>query len=201
MPKFVVERHAPVGIGPQALNNNAYYVGFTPNDLNPLDIIARQIIATKFSGMHDPSNIVLQAMRDVETVACAVVGTGTLLVAYNYGHGNSTDNANHIDFAARSALQSLHAEGFTNVTQYHVLHVSKNRKKSFHAEMNIIEHCGNNNLPIQGAVIGVSKPCCGKCAEVLNTFRVDYSLYSAPPIGQWERPNTVMVPTSPRSPF
>lgn len=194
MPKQALKVIDPVGPGGL---QNVYYPGITSDGLNPMDLIARRILAYKFSGTH-VDELARQAMRDIETVACAVVGAGTLLVSHNHRYGNRVTNETNVGLAARQVWRELQAEGFTNITGYLVIHPAGVRRTSFHAEMQILEYCGTNNAPIQGAVIGVSKPCCKKCSTVLKIFKIDYSYFAGPPEGEWLGPDINVVPRTDR---
>ncbi|WP_444936307.1 nucleic acid/nucleotide deaminase domain-containing protein [Microbulbifer sp. JMSA004] len=195
MPKFVTEDIDPT-TGPASLQRNAFYKNVVPSDLNPLDLVARQILTYKFTHLHNPQDSVRQAMRDVETVACAIAGKGTLLVAHNSSFGAHGGNNSAVEAATVKALKDLRTRGFTNITDCFVLSPIRRQRKTFHAEMQLLKACAENNRPIQGGVIGVSKPCCGKCAKYLKALGIDFSLYSKSPVGDWISPEIDQVKTT-----
>ncbi|AWF82093.1 hypothetical protein BTJ40_15340 [Microbulbifer sp. A4B17] len=198
MPKFVIE-DTDVTTGPAQLQRNAFYRNVVPDDLNPLDLVARKILAHKFSNLHDPQNSVRQAMRDVETVACVIAGKGTLLVSHNSSFGAHGGNNQEVELATAAAFKDLRARGFVNITDYHVLSPIRKLRRTFHAEMQILKACSEHNREIQGGIIGVSKPCCGKCAKVLKAFRINFSLYSKSPIGDWVSPEIDQIKITSKS--
>lgn len=178
--------------GPTQLQNNAYYVGVRSVDLNPLDLVARRIIACKFSGLHDPADPVRQTMRDIETVACAVVCTDTLLIAHNFAFGKRGDNLVAIEKAATETVQTLHSAGFINRCQ--VIHPLNSRKRNFHAEMQIIEHCAKNNLPIRERSSGFQN----LMWEVRESFKSLWDRFLTLYWASHRRLGCSRVPSSPR---
>ena len=55
-----------------------------------------------------------------------------------------------------------------------------------HAEMQLVSQLKQENLMTD--FIGVSKPCCKQCAEVLDHVHIGYSMWHDSPVVNWENP-------------
>ena len=57
-----------------------------------------------------------------------------------------------------------------------------------HAEMQLIEELREAYLLDKVTYIGVSKPCCKYCKQVLNRYHIDYLHYHTDAVQHWEDP-------------
>src|SRR5262249_47471825 len=59
----------------------------------------------------------------------------------------------------------------------------------FHAEMALLEYMSERDLHPDGQLIGVSKPCCKYCRQILQGCGMNFSFHHPDPVGQWREPN------------
>ncbi|GJJ03231.1 hypothetical protein RugamoR64_37690 [Duganella rhizosphaerae] len=190
-------------IGPAILKKNLYYgvakdVPFDTDELNSLDIVARHILAYKFTIVHNEEagnrvDPVLHSLRDRETVACVMVNDGHLLVAHNFKFRDADTNRIPFELATAKTVEAMKAEGLRIKTYAAVPFYIAKRKKDFHAEMQLLEYVSDNAMSIQGGVIGVSKPCCDDCARTLTSMGIDFSFRAGVAIGDWQPPKCTHV--------
>ncbi|RHA76531.1 hypothetical protein DW921_06440 [Phocaeicola coprophilus] len=57
-----------------------------------------------------------------------------------------------------------------------------------HAEMQLIKELSESSLLDKVTYIGVSKPCCKHCKEVLDGCQIDYLHYHTDAVLYWEAP-------------
>ncbi|MEM5317778.1 hypothetical protein [Paraburkholderia sp. JHI869] len=73
------------------------------------------------------------------------------------------------------------AEYFGHVDYYGTLtnnyEIVREGGDTLHAEMKILKRLQSLGLLTQCPRIGVSKPCCPKCKDVLNDWQIDYTSY------------------------
>lgn len=149
---------------------NVIYTHLVAGELNELDKVARYILAVAFSSQY-PGNSREQMFISQRTVAVAS-HNGKLYVASNGLYGGEPDALQKGNVAA-----ALRAEGvmdeivyLANWSGFHGLGES-----DYHAEMQIVDYFYLMRIPLPQ--IGVSKPCCGKCKERLDSLGIDYSYW------------------------
>lgn len=61
---------------------------------------------------------------------------------------------------------------------------------NMHAEMKILKHLRSRGIALAGVNMGVSKPCCPRCKEVLDAQHVAYTSYHDTPVpaDRWAAP-------------
>lgn len=59
---------------------------------------------------------------------------------------------------------------------------------AFHAEMALLQYLHQKNLTPDNNEIGVSKPCCRACANVLKLKKIKFSFRHSDPVGVWVPP-------------
>lgn len=61
---------------------------------------------------------------------------------------------------------------------------------NMHAEMKILKYLRRRGITLTGINMGVSKPCCPRCREVLEIQNVNYTSYHNTPVpeNRWEAP-------------
>ncbi len=156
----------------QWVNRSVYqtYHGFTGvriSGMSDLDRIASHLLATNYSRTASPTAI-SQSLIQNDCVAVAWYGE-TLFAASN--------------------KRKLAPEDFASLTDYfgpfrHSIVVRGNG--TMHAEMQLIEEF--SWMGSRSTEIGVSKPCCKKCAQVLDHLKVKYSQYHTASVVNWEPP-------------
>lgn len=60
---------------------------------------------------------------------------------------------------------------------------------NMHAEMQVMEEIKESGYNFKGITIGVSKPCCLYCKDVLDQYGVNYSHYHDSHVVNWEEPD------------
>lgn len=175
------------------INPNYTYNGqsSTGDDLNELDLVARNILAVTHSAWKAVDNPILQNITGMKTFACIASGD-TLYVAHNAGllkPRNLLPADVEADAIRDAAIDIMREDNCNKITTVTVINLAtKKNAKSYHAEMQLIAYCIANGLPIDGGIIGVSKPCCSQCSDKLSILHVEHSLKAGPPIGGWEIP-------------
>jgi len=191
-------------IGP--INNNFNYndQATDGSDLNDLDILMRTIVAFTHSSWKDAENVALQNITGSKTFA-AVASGNTLYVAHNAGFEDQnatlpTDNElDQIADIISLAISDIPSYKLTKVTMLSGAN-SNSQRKSFHAEMQLLAYCHENNIQIDGGMMGVSKPCCKKCATQLTAQGIDFSLEDIGDLkGKWVVPDGYLIGVSKNS--
>lgn len=68
------------------------------------------------------------------------------------------------------------------------IYIVTNGNGCMHAEMQLIEELREAYLLDKVTYIGVSKPCCKYCKQVLNRYHIDYLHYHTDAVQHWEDP-------------
>lgn len=68
------------------------------------------------------------------------------------------------------------------------VYIVKNGTGCMHAEMQLIKELSESSLLDKVTYIGVSKPCCKHCKEVLDGCQIDYLHYHTDAVLYWEDP-------------
>lgn len=81
-----------------------------------------------------------------------------------------------------------HVHYYNTIT--HNYEIVREGGDTLHAEMKILKRLKSLGLLTQCPRIGVSKPCCPKCKDVLDNWQIDYTSYHAvtPGDGRWVDP-------------
>ena len=58
-----------------------------------------------------------------------------------------------------------------------------------HAEMQLLEELVSRGVTVQGLDMGVSKPCCYDCHQVLRSFKINHTAFHRDQVQNWEAPN------------
>lgn len=151
-------------------SSNVIYTRLTANELNDLDLIARQILAVAFSTLY-PGNDREQLFIGQRTIAVAKHG-GTIYVASN----DVYDGAPTIQ-QQTNVSQQLASDGETGNIVYLANWAgwSGMESRDYHAEIQLVDYFYMMRMPLPQ--IGVSKPCCSKCKAELDRLGIDYSYW------------------------
>ncbi|WP_444354667.1 hypothetical protein [Phocaeicola coprophilus] len=68
------------------------------------------------------------------------------------------------------------------------VYIVTNGNGCMHAEMQLVEELREASLLDKVTYIGVSKPCCKYCKQVLNRYHIDYLHYHTDAVQHWEDP-------------
>jgi hypothetical protein len=173
---------------------NNVYEAVQYNELNHLDQVARYILAVGYSGQYAGDNALRQGYINAHTVAVAQHGT-ELFVAINtlfYAQQGKApqEHMNKIIGRVKAELISAGAtDYYSNI--YFIDNEWGIKDRFYHAEMQLVDFFKNNNWPLQGNMLGVSKPCCQKCAENLDKLKISYSYWHGVDVGsQYKEPKT-----------
>lgn len=97
-------------------------------------------------------------------------------------------NKNHLSCVALGALADgrylITTNGFVPDTQAcakkfkcDFIYLSQSHLSDMHAEMKLLSTVYNGDFKLSRNAIGVSKPCCALCASVLDSFKIEYTLW------------------------
>ena len=191
--------------------SNVVYTSLRYDELNDLDRIARFVLAVahsaNYSGTHREQRFVGQ-----RTVAVAITDRGDLVIAQNSvlttrvssgrGRPSFTRMVPELEERIRQTVaveleweyaippEELHLDlpdkPFGNI--YWVANRFGPQDTSFHSEMQLVYCMAQNGLRFEGNQIGVSKPCCLKCATRLSKLGIDYSYYHTQSADPWVDP-------------
>lgn len=160
-----------------------YYQQQRMKGLADADLLASHILAKVWSAMRRPEDSPYQKAIQTACVAVSIDASG-IYVGSNYLSKSVVTSV-----AVKDILQ-LEAPGcYTqNVA------VADNSDDKKHAEMQVVEKLWNvykNAQAIKQATlfIGVSKPCCPRCAQVLDLLGIAYTAKHADKPENWAPPN------------
>jgi hypothetical protein len=180
--------------------------------LNELDKIAQAILSIAWSGHESQGRQSQVGNRDLRTVAVVAVNQ-TLIVAGNaisweqrlrstIRRADARGTQNWVYYAPQTQYSPDYSTlifGGADAIRYELGRLGEQRQVlfpdecrkdfNFHAEMALLQYMSMHNLHPDGDEIGVSKPCCVRCARVLDECRIRYSTYHTSPIGDWTPPN------------
>ena len=171
---------------PAREGKNNVYTAVTYDELNELDRVARYILAVGYSGQYGGHEAVRQSYINAHTIAVAQHGT-ELFVAVNtlfYAQQGKAPQENPNETIGRIKAELVN-EGahryYSNI--YFIDNPNGDTDRTFHAEMQLVDFFANNGWPFQHNMIGVSKPCCQKCAENLDKLNLGYSYWHGESVG------------------
>jgi len=98
------------------------------------------------------------------------------------------EELSHIEFGEHSATAHFHGDYRGAIYGRHT--IVTDGADNMHAEMRLLKRLKSLGKMKKGLVIGVSKPCCPKCKEVLDRWEVQYTSYhDVPvPVNRWSDP-------------
>ncbi len=174
--------------------NEATRAGSFAQGLNDLDRIARFVLAIAHSGQWTPEHVqdsgsVVNPNREQgfiaqRTVAVAYGGNDEIYIAAN---SLWNDDIEDCGSTKQRVIDALSAEGVAR--RIHFLpNPFGNGDRTFHAEMQIVRFFVQRGWALRYGEIGVSKPCCRRCAENLDRQGVHYSYWHNEPTGQYVQP-------------
>lgn len=67
--------------------------------------------------------------------------------------------------------------------------IVQNGNGNMHAEMQLVQELHNDSCLYRGVYIGVSKPCCEQCANLLDKLGISYLHWHDDRVVHWESPN------------
>lgn len=165
--------------------------------LNFLDRVARYYLAIAYSSIYQGTDINKQARVAALTVAAAINGN-TLYLAANGLRGlglkrSKTDTrpmviaVNELRKGFEGLRKELADEGITGITQVvFITNPHGDRNRTYHAEMQLVDHFFEERMQFDGGLIGASKPCCMHCANSLDKINVGYSYWHSENVGAVE---------------
>jgi hypothetical protein len=200
--------HVAGDASPSPTNVVYHFAGAAPRDdqpgfaagLNDLDLIARFVLAIAHSGQWTAERVAegtgrpaAEAARTAareqhfvnqRTVAVARV-RGTLYIAANMLWN---DDVEDVGTTMTRVMLALRGEGIRGPFQF-VPNPNGSSDSVFHAEMQLLRYLARNGLPMP-AEMGVSKPCCPRCAARLDRIGVAHSAEHDQDPGprRWEAP-------------
>lgn len=195
--------HSPV--------SNVVYTSLQYDELNDLDRIARFVLAVAHSANYSGTDRE-QRFVGQRTVAVAITERGDLVIAQNgvlttrissgRGRPQFTRMIPALEERIRRTVyveleweyaippEELHLDPpdkpFGNISW--VANHFGPQDTSFHAEMQLVSCLARNRFRFEGNQIGVSKPCCLKCANRLGKLGIDYSYYHTQSADPWVDP-------------
>lgn len=131
-----------------------------------------------------------EAFYEKDCVAIFLDENSKLYAAAN-SHQLREDDINSIvkDFNKEEELFKLFF-GFSgkpmNIPEFKI--VVEGTMYHMHAEMQLLRYLRNRNITPKCSFMGVSKPCCQRCAEELNKYRIKYSTFHNDLVQNWEPP-------------
>jgi hypothetical protein len=169
------------------LNQRGRAAGFAQG-LNELDKIARFALAVAHSGQWTDENA-----REAEyrwdprreqlfvaqrTVAVVEHPWGGLYLAANGVWNDAIEDVGSTMQRVIAALQAA-GEGTIRIVPNPYGHSDR----SFHAEMQLLRYFIDRGWRFEDDMIGVSKPCCERCADWLDRNWIEYSYWHDQPTG------------------
>jgi hypothetical protein len=155
-------------------------------NLNPLDRIARFILALGYSGTQAQGKA--QEYIGANTVAVAKPpDSNRLYVAHNslwqMWHRERSQRAAFNRGTVNAALSNVRQELQQEFRTQNLVIVWINKwqtfytQRTYHAEMQLVDFFGDKRWRFEGDIIGTSKACCRKCAEALDRLGIRYSYW------------------------
>ncbi len=136
-----------------------------------LDKVASFALAANYSGRASPTKV-SQGLIQMDCVAVAVVN-GEWLFASN-SRKLTDDDINEV--ADEMGANLIYA-------------IVKRGTGSMHAEMQVLEEIVASGYSIQDVFVGVSKPCCQKCKNVMESKGAKYTAWHQDHVVNWEKPD------------
>ncbi len=133
------------------------------------DRIAAMLLAVCYSAHRSPSS---QKLIQMDCIAATFVGSEIWVAS------------NHIQITADDINEALGEE-----YEGHTVYVIKNGRGNMHAEMQLVQELRGYIKGSQKFYIGTSKPCCKKCADVLDNLGFGYLQRHYDNVENWEQPS------------
>ena len=147
------------------------YHEYSLNAINDLDIIASTVLAITWSRSHNMSKQ-SQCLIQMDCVACIIVDNEIWLAS-----NQQTITADDIDELRRMCHFSCPIWIVTNGT-----------KGVMHAEMQLVSQLQQEGKKAAPLYMGVSKPCCMSCSQVLDSLNFDYASKHNSKVNNWQSP-------------
>lgn len=164
---------------------NVVYTNLRHDRLNDLDRVARYILAVGYSGQYHGGDAYNQGYVAARTVAVAL-HEGHLYVATNTVIDPRREHPNVTIGRVLSEVGTEVLERGLEDTYKSVIFIENPRgsaDRTYHAEMQLIDFFHRNRWRPGGDMIGVSKPCCRRCAVNLDNLDVGYSYWHSENVG------------------
>ncbi|POA33920.1 MULTISPECIES: nucleic acid/nucleotide deaminase domain-containing protein [unclassified Pseudomonas] len=141
------------------------------NSVQQLDKVASYLLGLNYSGYASPTPK-SQSLIQMDCVAVAVVNNEWLIASntQRIGDDEIIRMANELGFDIVYAL-------------------IKRGNGHMHAEMQILEELAASKYSSANVFIGVSKPCCKKCAEWIVHTGAKYTAHHDSDVVHWEKPD------------
>ncbi len=135
------------------------------------DRMACAILACNYSRIHGDTETT-QGLIQMDCVAvCFVTGSGIWVASNSMKlEPEDIDEAIGTDYCGRN------------------VYIVKNGTGCMHAEMQLIKELREASLLDKVTYIGVSKPCCKYCKQLLDGCQIDYLHYHTEKVQHWEAP-------------
>lgn len=145
------------------------------DSIHYLDNYASELLAYSYSRTH-PEEKTKNSLIQYGCVAVCLVDR-VLWVASNQSKITSDDT--------RNLMESIKSDNIQDVKGFHIL---TDEKKEMHAEMQLLSQLRQSSQNPHPRYIGVSKPCCGLCAEELDKDSIKYDGMHTVPQKKWVCP-------------
>lgn len=151
------------------------YHQYRLNVINDLDIIASTVLALTWSRTHNMSKT-SQGLIQMDCVACVIVDNEIWLA-------NNLQNISDEDICELRRIYNID----------NTIWVVKNGERGImHAEMQIISQLLQEDKKSTVSYMGVSKPCCKNCSQILDVFNFDYASKHNSIVKNWQSPFTTI---------
>lgn len=141
------------------------------NAISQLDKVASYLLAMNYSERASPTKP-SQGLIQMDCVAVAVVNDEWLIAS----NSRKLEDDDVINLSGELGIDLVYA-------------LVKRGSGGMHAEMQIMEEIAESNYSAANVFIGVSKPCCKKCAERLDASRAKYTAWHDSDVVNWEKPD------------
>jgi hypothetical protein len=136
-----------------------------------LDKVASYVLAHNYSGRTSQTKV-SQGLIQMDCVAVAVVN-GEWLFASNTRKLKDEDVNAVADEMGSNLIYAIVERG----------------SGSMHAEMQVLEEIRASGYSIQDVFVGVSKPCCRQCKQVLESNGARFTAWHQDHVVNWEKPD------------
>jgi len=165
--------------------------------LNYLDRAARYLLAVAYSSVYRGTDTYNQAYVAARTVAVGLHDnvlyvTANDLIGLGLKPQKPTPGVryriavNEIRIGARALEAEMRAEDLPQLRGITVI-AQETESRTYHAEMQLVDHFSEEKMRFEGDVIGVSKPCCAQCATRLDALKIAYSYWHDQNVGRdWQ---------------
>ena len=147
------------------------YHEYRLNAINDLDLIASAVLALTWSRCRNKSKQ-SQCLIQMDCVACVIVDNEIWLASNQW-------TINYEDICELRRMYQLSCP---------IWIVTNGTKGVMHAEMQLVSQLQQEGKTLQYSYMGVSKPCCMKCSQVLDKMNIDYASKHNNNVLNWEAP-------------